>query len=282
MLMRFMRYFLLLSVLCGLIQCLGKDKNTGIPDVTSDDSATDIILSEDISSEDEIMRDEGDRFLDSDKDGIYDRREEILGTDPLNPDTDGDGIMDGEELKDKTDPLNPSSARAYHPEYSGRCRLFFDCEEGDKIREHIRKRIDEQREPYLTLYKRIESVAKAEIPHYPGNFDTKVSPMLGEIAESGAFLGWLNNDNDYINKALQAISEPFPDPTNVSSSAKYNLYESEALVSFCTAFEFIRAANIADDGLLNKARENLIKRINYFREITHNGTYAIQLAYLNN
>ncbi|WP_150452087.1 Calx-beta domain-containing protein [Arenibacter lacus] len=37
-------------------------------------------------------------LLDSDGDGLYDRDEIILGTDPFNPDTDGDGIMDGVEV----------------------------------------------------------------------------------------------------------------------------------------------------------------------------------------
>jgi hypothetical protein len=51
--------------------------------------------------------------IDSDGDGIYDKREEIIGTDPLNPDTDGDNVPDGWEdinqngvLDDgETDPL---------------------------------------------------------------------------------------------------------------------------------------------------------------------------------
>ena len=41
--------------------------------------------------------------LDSDKDGIPDTAEQVLGTDPLNPDTDGDGIND---MQDK----NPTIA----------------------------------------------------------------------------------------------------------------------------------------------------------------------------
>ena len=36
-------------------------------------------------------------FLDSDKDGIPDNAEKVLGTDPLNPDTDGDGIDDKQD-----------------------------------------------------------------------------------------------------------------------------------------------------------------------------------------
>ncbi len=48
--------------------------------------------------------------IDSDGDGLSDRREEELGTDPFNPDTDGDGLSDGEEvLKFGTDPLNPDT-----------------------------------------------------------------------------------------------------------------------------------------------------------------------------
>lgn len=48
--------------------------------------------------------------LDSDGDGLLDKDEAGIGTDPYNPDTDGDGLSDGDEyLKIKTDPLNPDS-----------------------------------------------------------------------------------------------------------------------------------------------------------------------------
>lgn len=48
--------------------------------------------------------------IDSDGDGLFDRDEAIIGTDPYNPDTDGDGLSDGDEVfKYKTDPLNPDS-----------------------------------------------------------------------------------------------------------------------------------------------------------------------------
>ena len=53
---------------------------------------------------------EGER--DSDGDGLSDRYEEEIGTDPLNPDTDSDALSDGEEvLRRNTDPLNPDSDR---------------------------------------------------------------------------------------------------------------------------------------------------------------------------
>ncbi len=48
--------------------------------------------------------------IDSDGDGLTDREEAMLGTDPFNPDTDGDGLTDGEEVKIyHTDPLNPDT-----------------------------------------------------------------------------------------------------------------------------------------------------------------------------
>ena len=51
-----------------------------------------------------------DGDIDSDGDGLFDRDELLLGTDPFNPDTDGDGLSDGDEVfVYKTDPLNPDS-----------------------------------------------------------------------------------------------------------------------------------------------------------------------------
>ncbi len=48
---------------------------------------------------------------DADKDGLPDRLEINLGTDPTNPDTDGDGFNDGLEIKKGYNPLSPDSAR---------------------------------------------------------------------------------------------------------------------------------------------------------------------------
>jgi len=44
---------------------------------------------------------------DTDLDGLLDNEEDIIGTDPDNPDTDGDGVQDGQEVNtDNTDPLD--------------------------------------------------------------------------------------------------------------------------------------------------------------------------------
>lgn len=48
--------------------------------------------------------------VDSDGDGLFDKDEAVIGTDPYNPDTDGDGLSDGDEhFKQRTDPLNPDT-----------------------------------------------------------------------------------------------------------------------------------------------------------------------------
>ena len=51
--------------------------------------------------------------IDSDGDGLFDRDEAVIGTDPYNPDTDGDGLSDGDEhfarYGQNTDPLNPDT-----------------------------------------------------------------------------------------------------------------------------------------------------------------------------
>ena len=52
-----------------------------------------------------------DSNKDSDGDGLTDKQEEELGTDPNKADTDGDGILDGDEVNGnpKTDPKNPDT-----------------------------------------------------------------------------------------------------------------------------------------------------------------------------
>lgn len=45
--------------------------------------------------------------IDSDGDGLDDRLERAIGTDPYNPDTDGDGFPDGLEVLNHFDPLGP-------------------------------------------------------------------------------------------------------------------------------------------------------------------------------
>ncbi|MBK1835386.1 hypothetical protein [Roseibacillus ishigakijimensis] len=46
---------------------------------------------------------------DPDEDGADNYEEQLIGSDPRNPDSDGDGLTDGEEYIDTTDPTNPDT-----------------------------------------------------------------------------------------------------------------------------------------------------------------------------
>ncbi|MCH7828751.1 hypothetical protein IH982_02745 [Patescibacteria group bacterium] len=68
--------------------------------------ASEVFIDED-TDQDGIGNMEDD---DDDNDGLTDQEEEILKTDPLNPDTDGDGVSDQEEVNSGTNPLVKENA----------------------------------------------------------------------------------------------------------------------------------------------------------------------------
>jgi len=57
-----------------------------------------------------FMVEAGPGDVDSDGDGLFDKDEAMIGTDPYNPDTDADGLSDGDEhFQYKTNPLDPDT-----------------------------------------------------------------------------------------------------------------------------------------------------------------------------
>jgi hypothetical protein len=66
---------------------------------------------------------------DTDSDGVGDGGEVNAGTDPLNPDTDGDGYTDREELDRQSDPLDPTSIPAM-PALNAITITAYDCPGG--------------------------------------------------------------------------------------------------------------------------------------------------------
>jgi len=65
---------------------------------------------------------ENDSYIGQDKDGdgLLDWAEELLGTDPANPDTDNDGTPDGEEITLKRNPLKADNDALSLPENDGK------------------------------------------------------------------------------------------------------------------------------------------------------------------
>jgi len=63
---------------------------------------------------------------DSDGDGLTDAEEEVIGTDPENPDTDGDGVSDGQEVIDGTDPLDPCDSLGGTPPAGAPCDIYIE------------------------------------------------------------------------------------------------------------------------------------------------------------
>ncbi|MCR4280348.1 MAG: thrombospondin type 3 repeat-containing protein [Candidatus Komeilibacteria bacterium] len=75
-------------------------------DLTNEQELTDPTNNDNLNQPAEIV----DSNIDSDGDGLTDKQEAVLGTDPYSPDSDGDGLFDKEEVVTyKTDPLNPDT-----------------------------------------------------------------------------------------------------------------------------------------------------------------------------
>lgn len=231
----------------------------------------------DPKSVDEALQDFVDPTLDSDGDGLPNEREEALGTDPLHPDTDRDGISDGQEVQDGTDPADPSSALAWHPEFDHHPRLFF----GAKDLGTLRARTHETKGPWAALWSRILADAAQEPLSYPnGSYDITVSAQWGAIAEAAAFVGLLREDLEATQKALAILARESPDPSDLSPMSNYQLYESEALVSLCTAWDYLAGNPLSPPEALAEARAGLRRRLDTFRWMCHEGpsSWLLMLA----
>lgn len=226
-------------------------------DGAPDDAAADVTAPEPV-----------DPTLDSDGDGLPDVEEMALGTDPHHPDSDRDGIPDGAEIRDGTDPADPSSAVAWHPEWNIHPRLFFDPDD----LETLRARSEAASGPWAALWARIAALAAQDPVAYPdGPYDIMISAQWGAVAEAAAFVGLVREDPDATAKALAVLAMPSPDPSGLSPMSNDQLLESEALVSFCTAWDYVAGNPLAPPDALATARAGLLHRLDTFRWMCHEG-----------
>ena len=192
---------------------------------------------------------------------------------PFGPttDQDDDGVLDLAELDDGTDPFDPRSARAWHPEITGHPRLFL----GPDDVASVAARKDLAGTPHAALWARITARAAATPPEQPtdGTYVPSTAVARGEIAENAAFVGLLTGDAAATQVAFDLLAAPFPDPSylNVGTTfdvgAHYDLTESEALVAFCTAFDYVAGTPGVDPTALLAAEQRITQRIDYMRAI---------------
>ncbi len=211
--------------------------------------------------------------LDEDEDGLSRAEELELGTDPARADSDGDGIEDGRELEEGSDPLKISSASAWFPErLSGRPRLFF----GPEDREHLQL----QMERLPALADRLRARATQAIEQEAARYDRQLSARRAQILEARAFLAFLEADLQAVEEIAQALSEPFPDPGNLDPYSKYDLSESESLISLCTAFDLI--AGMSSDVQRGAIEESLHARLDLFSRLCLRGSVAPMVSLSRN
>lgn len=216
-----------------------------------------------------------DPSLDSDEDGISDVEEFELGTDPLNPDTDFDGIADGQELAEATDPTDPSSASAWHPEWSGHPRLYFDASELPALRARATDPVG----PHALILQRLQGKANKTVPgHLDDVFDMAIPHQRGDIAEAAAFLGLLLEDAAMVDKALDILTTETPSVFGLGMEDNLGLHLSEGLVHACAAYDYLAAVPDIDAGRLAAARSWIEARVDDFRILAYEGD--LQLIYM--
>lgn len=218
---------------------------------------------------------------DTDGDGLDDRVEDEMGTDPLEQDTDKDGVGDGDEVvRDQTDPLDPSDAVVWQPAVTQRPRLFFGS---DDIGE-MRQRMASTDGPLAILAERIRKTASTALPDCVQTVcATDYLPTIGMIAQSSAFVGLVENDPAATTKAISLLTGPFIDPAELEGSSNFDIREAEALVGLCAAWDYVAGTPGVSAGLLSECRTNLIARVEAFSNECRQGASAfILLAAQNN
>ncbi|PKN54338.1 MAG: hypothetical protein CVU56_27155 [Deltaproteobacteria bacterium HGW-Deltaproteobacteria-14] len=191
-----------------------------------------------------------------------------VDTTPPDPDLDSDrdGVRDLEELAAGTDPFDPASAPAWHPERTARPRLHLDAADLPALRA-----LAASDDPAATtLLARIRAYAARTPPDWPevDPWESGTSTLLARIAETQAFLGLLDQDPDASAAAAALLAAPYPDPTPLNAGvypdSHYNLYESEALVAACHAYDLLAGTPGLPAADLAAAHDRLAPRVDTF------------------
>lgn len=278
----------------------GPDDAGGDADVVPDGVPSDAADSRQLTDSFDTLPDGGDSIdddttpdcppdpLDPDGDGLDNQTECQLGTNPDAPDSDLDGVWDVTEVLDGTDPTNPASALAWRPELAYvHPRLYFDAAGVAGLKLRWENPTPEQADLKARVAARCSETA---LP-WPadGSFDIGVSRQHGYVAAACAFQGLMLQDTEALTKAVDLMSAAFPDPSYLGEGllipkAEYGLAESEGLVAWCSAYDYLSGAVSGDASFsqaaslsqpMAQARERLLQRLGVFRKLMHKDAFWV-------
>lgn len=190
---------------------------------------------------------------------------------------DPDPVPEAEEPKD---PFDPKDLAEWEPHLAQiHPRLFFDAADLPSLAE----KMNASDGPHKTLAQRIRNRAARALPMHPDDtFSGPVSSTQGAIIEAAAFAGLVLEDQELTQKALAGLAAPYPSPRNMAYDSNYNLHEGEALVSMCSAWDWLASNPLADPQELGAAKERLTQRIEDYRYICREGNLLIMLLFAQN
>jgi hypothetical protein len=187
----------------------------------------------------------------------------------------------------ETDAADVTPSGAWHPELAAvHPRLFFDAADIPLLQ----LRIGATSGVYAGLWSTLQARCAATPPPVAtdGTYGLAGQHERATICEACALEALLTGNALAAEKAAGLMAASFPDPSYINDglvqAEKWDLYEAEALVSFCSAWDFLAGLppSILSGASRDAARSGLEQRIDTFRAMIHEGATYLLLAVSSN
>lgn len=137
-----------------------------------------------------------------------------------------------------------------------------------------------KKEPFASLYQGVEEQAKKKyITPDPSKWNHREHGDNGKIAESNAFLAWLNNDKAAAERALEGMSLL---TTNWETHGVWdiNIRMPEPMLHYCNAYDLLRGTEHFPKDDQDKIKEKLLNIISLFYQdyVVNNATRGMVLT----